>query len=321
MAEEAWAREVQTPEAQPSIDEQQQQQEAAFRERQMQQRRLLELQSLPQLDQSQLKELKALQDHENAMNAIDAQRMNEQVQFMQLLLRADSKHADRLYSRFGAPPPIKPLDAVVSEEDPEGFVRKMSTYETKDFTYWDKLRRHNTQTIIRRWHTYVPAGEEDTAFFERNIRKLPFPVTRHSPLFLCCPCHFHRRAPATSQTAAGPTLSAGCLASAEEGGRLSELQTCRLGMFLRQLNMVLFLLRYAVSRAEANVPGEAYSQGIYYKQLDVGIMSAREYKLPTESYVAPPVYIRRTGNPEKRIHDPIRQMARNIYSCSTCSSC
>lgn len=229
------------PEAPPSDDEQQQQEEAALRERQMQQRRLLELQSLPQLDQSQLKELKALQEHENAMRAIDAQQMHEQVQFLHMLLRADSKHADRLYSRFGAPPPIKPLDAVVSEDDPEGFVRKLSTYETKDFTYWDKLRRHNTQTIIRRWRSYVPAGEEDTAFFERGI--------------------------------------------------------------------------------QANVPGEAYMQGIYYKQLDVAMMSTREYKLPTESYVAPPVYVRRTGNPERRIHDPIRQMARNVYSCSTCSGC
>lgn len=71
-------------------------------------------------------------------------------------------------------------------------------------------------------------------------------------------------------------------------------------------------------RAEANVGGAAYTQGPYYKELEVGLMAAREYKLPTEAYVAPPVYVRRTGNYEKRIYDPIRQMARRAYACSTC---
>ncbi|KAL8453564.1 hypothetical protein Emag_001783 [Eimeria magna] len=209
--------------------------------RQVQQQRLFELQNSGELSQSELKELKDLQEREASLRAVEAEGYRQRVELAGMLRRASSKYADALYSRFGAPPPIKPLEAVVTEGDSEGFIKRLSTYETKDFTYWDKLRRHNTETIIRRWHTYVPTGEEDTAFFERNI--------------------------------------------------------------------------------EANVPGEAYMQGIYYKQLDVGMNSRREYKLPTESYVAPPVYIRRTGNPAKRMNDPIRQMARNLYGCSTCSTC
>ncbi|XP_026191483.1 uncharacterized protein LOC34618757 [Cyclospora cayetanensis] len=213
----------------------------ALRERQMVQQRLMHLHSQQNLDQSQLKELKELQEQENTMRGLEEEQMREHAHYLTMLQRADSKHADRIYGVFGAPPPIKPLDAVVTEEDPEGFIKRISTYETKDFTYWDKLRRRNTETVIRRWHTYIPTGEEDTAFFERNIL--------------------------------------------------------------------------------AHVAGEAYRQGIYYKELDTGLTGAREYKLPTESYVAPPVYIRRTGNPEKRVYDPIRQMARNVYSCSTCASC
>ncbi|KAL8426649.1 hypothetical protein Efla_005906 [Eimeria flavescens] len=227
------------PSRSPSL-RQEQQGITPVQAREMLQQRLLQLQTSRELTQSQLKELKDLQEREGALRAVEAEELRQQLEFTEMLRRADSKYADMLYSRFGAPPPIQPLEGVVSEEDSEGFIKRISTYETKDFTYWDKLRRHNTETIIRRWHTYVPTGEEDTAFFERNI--------------------------------------------------------------------------------EANIPGAAYQQGIYFKQLDVA-MKPREYKLPTEQYVAPPVYIRRTGNPEKRVYDPLRQMARNLYGCSTCSTC
>ncbi|KAL8446184.1 hypothetical protein Emed_005139 [Eimeria media] len=251
-SEEARARETVTSEAKPaeatearegesSSNLQELQESSILQARQVQQQRLFELQNSGDLSQYQLKELKDLQEREASLRTVEAEGFKQRVELADMLRRATSKYADALYSRFGAPPPIKPLEVAVTEGDSEGFIKRLSTYETKDYTYWDKLRRHNTETIIRRWHTYVPTGEEDTAFFERNI--------------------------------------------------------------------------------EANVPGEAYRQGIYYKQLDIGMNSKREYKLPTESYVAPPVYIRRTGNPAKRMNDPIRQMARNLYGCSTCSTC
>lgn len=238
-SEEAWGEEAQpSEEAQFISEEDERQAQEAARGRFAQQNRLMQLNSMSNLNQSQLMELKELQDRENAMLAKDAERMHEQAQYTQMLRRAESKYADLVYNRFGAPPPIKPLDAVVSEEDNDGFIKRISTYETKDFTYWDKLRRHNTETQIRRWHTYMPFGEEETAFFLRDV--------------------------------------------------------------------------------QADVGGAAYTQGAYYKELEVGLMPAREYKLPTEAYVAPPVYVRRTGNYEKRIYDPIRQMARRAYACSTC---
>ncbi|KAL8269749.1 hypothetical protein Esti_006312 [Eimeria stiedai] len=250
-SEEARARATVTSEAEPAVAPEARQgepstlqklQEASILQaRQVQQQRLFQLQNSGELSQSQLKELKDLQAREESLRAVEADGFRQRVELAEMLGRASSKHADALYNRFGAPPPIKPLDAVVTEGDSEGFIKRVSTYETKDFTYWDKLRRHNTETIIRRWHTYVPTGEEDTAFFERNI--------------------------------------------------------------------------------EANVPSEAYMHGIYYKQLDIGMNLRREYKLPTESYVAPPVYVRRRGNPAKRVNDPIRQVARNLYGCSTCSTC
>lgn len=204
MAEEARSGEAEAPITLPSIDEQDVQ---SVKERQALLERLYELQNTPNLTQSQLKELKDLRDKENALRSIEAQQLSEQVQALQMLQRADSKHADRIYNRFGAPPPIKPLDVVIAEEDPDGFIKKLSTYETKDFTYWDKLRRHNTQTVIRRWHTYVPTGEEDTAFYERNFGELLL-SEKATFRILCCFCHLYRGASASRRCPTGQAVSA-----------------------------------------------------------------------------------------------------------------
>ena len=162
-------------------------QQQMMQQRQQQQQRLMHLNSLSALSQDELKELKELQERELYMQAIDREIQEEETNYSNMLKRAESKHADEVYRQFGAPPPIKPLEEVVTETDADGFIKRISTFETKDFTYWDRLRRHNTQTVIRRWKSYIPAGEEDTAFFARNIRKLYLQITAcmHACLHAC----------------------------------------------------------------------------------------------------------------------------------------
>lgn len=123
------------------------------------------------LTSQQVREIKELQERRMKEFQINCAELDAHQQTMGMLRRSQSKHADEIYGRFGAPPPVQPLEETVTETDPEGMIKRISTYETKDFTYWDKLRRHNTETIIRRWHTFFPEGEEDTAFFRRGIGK------------------------------------------------------------------------------------------------------------------------------------------------------
>ncbi|CDJ64344.1 hypothetical protein, conserved [Eimeria necatrix] len=176
-------------------EEQQQQQEleAAALQRQQQQQRLLHLNSQKQLSQEELRELKALQEREQQQQQQELLLLQQQQQLDLLLRRADSRHADRVYRHPGAPPPIQQLQQTPQNENSEDLIKRISTFETKDFTFWDKLRRHNTQTLIRRWRSYVPSGQEDSAFYLRSIRLPTGP----------------QRAPTTSSSSSSSSSSSG----------------------------------------------------------------------------------------------------------------
>ncbi|CBZ53740.1 hypothetical protein NCLIV_035220 [Neospora caninum Liverpool] len=57
---------------------------------------------------------------------------------------------------------------------------------------------------------------------------------------------------------------------------------------------------------EVDVPAAAYSQGVYF-QRQPDTVDVKEFKLPTESYVAPPVWIRRT-----------RGTCNGLFRCGPC---
>ncbi|KEP66915.1 UNVERIFIED_CONTAM: hypothetical protein HHA_271930 [Hammondia hammondi] len=136
--------------------------------------------------------------------------------------RSSSRAANALYRGVSA---ILPMEEEVEET---WAVMRDDTgrQEPHDFTYWDKLRRQHTKTEIRRWTSFLPETQQDTAFFGRNI--------------------------------------------------------------------------------EVDVPVAAYTQGIYYQRQPESV-DVKEFKLPTESYVAPPVYIRRT-----------KGICNGLFTCISC---
>ncbi|PFH37333.1 hypothetical protein BESB_037910 [Besnoitia besnoiti] len=80
--------------------------------------------------------------------------------------RSYSKAAAALY---GDRPVIQPMEAEIEETRAVREDGAEEHMEPHDYTYWDKLRRQHTKTEIRRWTSFFPEQQEDTAFFGRDI--------------------------------------------------------------------------------------------------------------------------------------------------------